>query len=68
MGEFECQLTLDSKGKGSCVAFEKCKVSFQFAGSKLTTTQSSNDCGFGMNVRADGAYTKEVKAAKPAAK
>jgi len=68
MGEFECTLTVDKKGAGQCVAFEKCKVSFAFSPSgKLITSQSSDNCGFGMGVRADGAYTKKVKAAaKPA--
>jgi len=64
MGEFECTVTIDAKGAGKCVAFEQCSVTFAFTAGTLTTTQSSDNCGFGMNVRADGAYTKEVKAVK----
>ncbi len=44
-------------------AEDECKITMKFKGGKLIVTQESN-CGFGLNVTADGAY-KRISTRKP---
>ncbi len=35
-----------------------CKITLKFSGNKIAVAQSESECGFGMNVSAEGIYTK----------
>jgi hypothetical protein len=57
----EIRETLPLKNNVAVYESGPCRITIRFGGGRAVVTQNENDCGFGLNVLADGSYVKRSR-------
>lgn len=56
----EVRATLPLRNNVAVYAAGQCRITIRFAGRRAFVTQNENDCDFGLNVSAEGTYSKRA--------